>query len=89
MVSGTDSIVTIPASPTMDQNISDGALSSPDDSMYGVAGDQEQLEYPYRPMTPGEEEIMRIYEDWVYRSPDMIERLGGSVSDQGGLLWNQ
>ena len=42
LVSGTDPIVTIPASPTMDQNISDAALSSPADSMYGVAGDQEQ-----------------------------------------------
>ena len=42
LVSGTDLIVTIPVSSTMDQNISDAALSSPDDSMYGVAGDQEQ-----------------------------------------------
>ena len=25
-------------------------------------------------MTPGEEEIMRIYEDGIYRPPDMIER---------------
>ena len=28
----------------------------------------------YRTMTPGEEEIMRIYEDGIYRPPDMIER---------------
>jgi len=76
LVSGTDPIVTIPASPTMDQNISDAPLSSPDDSVYGVSGNQEQLEYPYRPMTPGEE-IMRIYEDGVYRPPDIIERTGG------------
>ena len=31
----------------------------------------------YRPMTPGEEEIMRIYEDGIYRVPDLIERTGG------------
>ena len=31
----------------------------------------------YRPMTPGEEEIMRIYEDGIYRAPDLIERTGG------------
>ena len=37
LVSGTDLIGTMPASPTMVQNISDAALSSPDDSMYGVA----------------------------------------------------
>ena len=66
-------IVTIPASPTMDQNISDAALSSPDASFYKVAGDQEQLEYPYRPRTPGEEEIMRIYKDGVYKPLDIIE----------------
>ena len=41
-----------------------------------LAGDLEQLEYPYRPMTPGEEEIMRIYEDKVFWPPDMIERPG-------------
>ena len=28
-------------------------------------------------MTPGEEEIMRIYEDGVYRPQDMIGRPGG------------
>ena len=45
LVASTDPIVTIPANPTMDQNISDGALFSPDYSLYG----------PYRPMTPAEE----------------------------------
>ena len=39
LVSGTDSI---PASPTMDHNMSDAALSSPDDSLHGVAGNQDQ-----------------------------------------------
>ena len=34
--------------------MSDAALSSPDDSLHGVAGNQEQLEYPYGPMTPAE-----------------------------------
>ena len=34
----------------------------------------EQPEYQYRPMTPGEEEIMRIYKDGIYRPPDMIEK---------------
>ena len=28
-------------------------------------------------MTPGEEEIMRIHEDGIYCSPDMIEKTGG------------
>ena len=61
MVSGAGPIVTIPASPTTDQNISDAALSSPDNAMQGsdLAGDLEQPDYPTRPMTPGEEEIKR------------------------------
>ena len=37
-------------------------------------GDSEDQ---YRPMTPGEEEIMRIYEDGIYRTPDLVERTGG------------
>ena len=41
LVSGADPIKTIPASQTMDQNISDAALPSPDDSLYGVAGNQD------------------------------------------------
>ena len=32
-------------------------------------GDTEQLEYRYRPITPGEEKIMRIYEDGIYCPP--------------------
>ena len=28
-------------------------------------------------MTPGEEEISRIYEDGIYRPPDMIKKPGG------------
>ena len=28
-------------------------------------------------MTPGKEEIMRIYEDGIYHPPDMIEKPGG------------
>ena len=43
LVSGTDLIVTITASPTMDQNMSDAALFSPNDSLFGVASNQEQL----------------------------------------------
>ena len=56
------------------QRISDAALSSPDDSMQepDLASDLEQFEDPYRPMTPGEEEIMRIYEDEVYRSSETL-----------------
>jgi hypothetical protein len=37
-------------------------------------GDSEDQ---YRPMTPGKEEIMRIYEDGIYQAPDLIERTGG------------
>ena len=39
--------------------------------------DTGSLEDQYRPMTPGEEEIMRIYEDGIYRTSDLIERTGG------------
>ena len=60
LVSGPGPIVTVPASPTTDQDILDAALSSPDDSMQGIAGDTEHLDYPTRPMTPGVEQIMRI-----------------------------
>ena len=35
------------------------------------------LEDQYRPMTPVEEEIMRIYEDGIYRTSDLTERTGG------------
>ena len=56
--------------------VSEAALSS----MYRVTGDQEQLEYPYRPMTPGEEEIMMIYEDGL--RDQEVSRYSGSVSDQ-------
>ncbi len=52
-------------------------LSSPDDSMQGVTGDSEQPDYPVRPVTPGEEELMRIHEDGGYCAPDMIEIPGG------------
>ena len=41
-----------------------------------LACGQAQLEYQYRPMTPGEEEISRIYEDEIYHPPDMIEKPG-------------
>lgn len=41
------------------------------------AGDSVQLDYLARPMTPREEEIMRIYEDRVYPPPDLIERPEG------------
>ena len=39
--------------------------------------DTGSLEDQYRPMTPGKEEIMRIYEDGIYRTSDLIERTGG------------
>ena len=37
----------------------------------------EDSEDQYRPMNPGEKEIMRIYEDGIYRATNMIERSGG------------
>ena len=49
LVSGTDPIATIPAGPTTDQDISDGALYSPAGSMNratGDLGDLEKLGYP-------------------------------------------
>ena len=73
--SGTAAIVTIPANLTTDLDTPEAALYSPEDSMQGtdLACDPEQLEYLYRPMTPDEEEIMRIYEDRIYCPPDMTE----------------
>ena len=54
---------------------------------FNFACNLEQLDYPARPLTLGAEEIMRIYENRVYRPPDMINRSGDSVSDQGDLLY--
>jgi len=38
-------------------------------------GDHQQIEDQYRPMTPGEGEILRFYEEEIYQAPDMIELL--------------
>ena len=43
-------------------------------SMVINTGDSEDQ---YRPMTPSEEEIMRIYEDGIYQASDLVERTGG------------
>ena len=75
LVSGASPILTVPPSPT-----SVSMLSSSDDSMQGVTGDSEQPDYPVQPVTPGEEELMRIHEDGGYCPPDMIE-----MRDQRGL----
>ena len=72
LVSGAGPLLTVPVSHT-----SVSTLSSPDDSMQGVTGDSEQPDYPVRPVTPGEEELMRIHEDGGYCPPDMIEIPGG------------
>ena len=57
------------------------SAAEPEDPEYGntthsIKGHDlvEQLEYQYRPMTPGEEKIMRIYEDKIYPPPDMTEK---------------
>ena len=42
-----------------------------------LIGDQQQIDDQYRPMTLGEEEILRIHEEGIYRTPDMIELSGG------------
>ena len=57
-------------------NTPGAALYSAEDSIQesNLACGQEQLEYQYRPMTPGEEEISRFYEDEIYHPPDMIEK---------------
>ena len=54
----------------------EAALNSAEDSIQrlNLACGQDQLEYQYKPMTPGEEEISRIYEDGIYCPPDMIEK---------------
>ena len=77
LVSGTAQIVTVLASPTTDQDTSDETPDSPVGSIDKDSQDMEQLEYQYRPMTPGEEESIRIHEDVIYRPPDMIEKPGG------------
>jgi len=46
-------------------------------SFNGDPQDMKKPKYQYRPMTPGEEEIMRIFEKRIYRPPDMIEKPGG------------
>ena len=126
-----NSITTVPASPTTDQDVSDEALysqagfidkatrdidqlgylghTSPttdqpvqqQTKIYSPAvsnnrgtGDTEQLEYcyrgkqleyQYRPIMPGKEEIMRIYEDRIYRPPDMTEKPGGLQIKGSGI----
>ena len=42
-----------------------------------LIGDQQQIDDQYRPMTLGEEEILNIHEDGIYRAPDMIKLSGG------------
>jgi len=56
--------------------VPEAALNSAEDSIQrlNLACGQDQLEYQYKPMTPGEEEISRIYEDGIYCPPDMIEK---------------
>ena len=49
------------------------APSSPSGDIQDIV----QSEYQYRPMAQGEEEIMRIYVDKIYGSPDMTEKPGG------------
>ena len=60
------------------------SAAEPEDPEYGntthsikgrdLVCDPEQLEYQYRSMTPGEEKIIRIYEDKIYPPPDMTEK---------------
>ena len=63
------------------------ALYSAEDSIQepNLACCQEQLEYQYRPRTPGEEEILRIYEDRIYCPPDMRNQ---EVYDSQDLIWD-
>ncbi len=71
---GTAQIVTVPASPTTDQDALDEAPDSRVGSIDRDTQDMEQLEYQYRPMTPGEEEIMKIHEKVIHCPCDMIEK---------------
>ena len=48
--------------------------NTPGVSIERNTGDSEDQ---YRPMTPGEEEIMRIYKDEIYQATNMIKRSGG------------
>ena len=60
---------------SMDQEQAD-TIGLPD--LYlGSLDVQVQSEDQYRPMTPGEEEIMKIHTDGISCSPDMIEKSGG------------
>ena len=63
------------------------ALYSAEDSIQepNLACCQEQLEYQYRPRTPGDEEILRIYEDRIYCPPDMRNQ---EVYDSQDLIWD-
>ena len=66
---------------------SEAALYSSEEPIQGpdLAGDPEQLEYRYRLMTLGEEEVMRIYEDGIYRPPDMTEKPRGVQIKEFGV----
>ena len=43
----------------------------------GPIGDHQQIDDQYRPMTLGEEEILRLYEEGIYQAQDMMQLLGG------------
>ena len=67
MISGTTSIVTVPDSRVYPQIVTVPASSTLDKDV------PEEKEYQYRSMTPGEDDISRIYEDEIYHTPDMNE----------------
>ena len=43
----------------------------------GPIGDHQQIDDQYRPMTLGEEEILRLNEEGIYQAPDMMQLSGG------------
>ena len=56
------------------------AAPSPTESSTQISDpicDQQQIDDQYRPMTLGEEEILNIHEDGIYRAPEMIKLSGG------------
>jgi len=69
--------VILPVSQASSENVSVSRLSSLVSAVRAPSGDSEQPAYPVQPLTPGEEKIVRIYEDGTDLPLDMSMKPGG------------
>ena len=81
LVSGTAPIVTIPASPTTEQDVSDEALYSPACSMNGATSDKEQLGYPGHTSPATDQPIQS--QTRIYSPAGSINRATGDIEQLG------